>query len=76
MGNQRPSDFPGRAIKEFKTIAEQIGNDGYATMLELLEVALPGNIVAGMRKDVEGLLGKCDGCLHVTARGLRKQLGI
>ena len=46
-------------------------------MLKLLEVALPGDIVTGMRKDVGDLLRKYDGSLHeITTRDFRKQLGV
>ncbi len=55
----------------------KIGNDDYATMLKLLDVALPADIVSTMREDIEGLLGKYSDDLHViTAEDLRQQLGI
>lgn len=53
------------------------GNDDYATMLKLMQVALPRDVVLGMKRDVERLLGKYDGELHViTAQDLRKHLGL
>ncbi len=55
----------------------KIENDDYATMLRLLEVALPADTVRAMREDVEHLLCKYSDELHViTARGLRGRLGI
>ena len=55
----------------------KVGNDGYAAMLKLLEVALPGKEVTDMRNDIASLLGKYDDSLHVvTACDLKRQLGI
>ena len=73
-------------MKEFKTITEQIdilksrgmivGTEA-ATMLKLLGVALPNDVVRNMKKDIVGLLDKYKSNLHViTARDLRKQLGL
>lgn len=55
----------------------KVGNDGYATMLKLLEVALPSKEVTDMRNHIASLLGKYDDSLHVvTACDLKRQLGI
>lgn len=55
----------------------KVGNDGYASVVKLMEIALPGDVVTNMKSDVEALLQKYEGKLHViTARDLRKQLGI
>ncbi len=55
----------------------QVANDDYATMLKLMEVALPRDVVSEMKKDVETLLMKCgDGFHAITEQDLRKQLGL
>lgn len=55
----------------------KIGNDSYATMLKLLDVALPNDVVRNMKKDIDDLLDKYKNSLHViTARDLREQLGL
>ncbi|WP_418617836.1 Abi family protein [Slackia isoflavoniconvertens] len=55
----------------------QVDNDDYATMLKLMEVALPRDVVFEMKKDVETLLVKYSDELRViTVQDLRKQLGL
>lgn len=55
----------------------RVGNDTYATMLKLLEVALPADTVLGLKNDTERLIGKYESDLRViTAGGLRGQLGL
>ena len=55
----------------------KVGNDDYATMLKLIEVALPCDVVSNMKKDIERLLQKYDGELNaITARDLRSRLGL
>ncbi len=55
----------------------KVGNDDYATMLKLMEVALPRDVVLNMKKDIERLLRKYDDELNtITARDLRSRLGL
>lgn len=55
----------------------KVGNDGYATMLKLMEVALPRDVVRNMKKDIERLLQRYNGELNViTALDLGNCLGL
>lgn len=55
----------------------KVGGDDFATMLKLMEVALPRETVGSMKKELEDLLDKYDGRLHViTAQDLKGYLGI
>ena len=55
----------------------KVDNDDYATMLKLMKVALPDDVVSNMKEDVENLLRQFDSNLRViTASDLRKQLGL
>lgn len=55
----------------------QFDNDTYATMLSLLEIALPVETIDGLRVDIESLLSKYEGDLKVvTVNDLRQRLGI
>jgi abortive infection bacteriophage resistance protein len=52
-------------------------NDTYATMLNLLAVALPADLVDAMRHDIERLLSKYEkGLKVITAQELRDLLGV
>ncbi|WP_172137132.1 Abi family protein [Adlercreutzia sp. ZJ473] len=52
-------------------------NDTYATMLELLRIALPAETVEGLKRELEGLLKKYENSLHVvTADDLGAMLGL
>lgn len=55
----------------------KVGNDDYATMLKLLEVALPADTVNAMRESVEGLVDKYSNDLYtIGAQDLRGRLGL
>ncbi len=55
----------------------KFGGDDFATMLKLMEVALPRETVSGMKKELEDLLGKYDDRLRVIAtQDLKRCLGI
>lgn len=55
----------------------QKDNDTYATMLELLNIALPAKTVEKLKRELEELLEKYEGALHVvTANDLRATLGL
>lgn len=55
----------------------QKDNDTYATMLKLLEIALPIDVLSEMRDEVERLLSKYENDLKIiTAKELRARLGI
>lgn len=55
----------------------RVGNDTYATMLKLLEIALPVETVDGLRAEIESLLSKYESDLRVvTVNDLKIQLGI
>ena len=55
----------------------RVENDTYATMLSLLEIALPVETVDSLRADIESLLSKYESDLKVvTVNDLRLQLGI
>ena len=55
----------------------KVGNDNYATMLKLMEVALSRDVAFEMKKDIEYLVVKYSDELHmITAQDLRKQLGL
>lgn len=55
----------------------KVGNDDYATMLKLMEVALPRDVVRSMKKDIERLLQKYSDKLNViTAHDLGNCLGL
>lgn len=52
-------------------------NDTFATMLDLMAVALPNHVVEEFRNDLKGLLSKYEESLHViTATSLRDELGL
>lgn len=54
----------------------KVGNDGYVTMLKLMEVALPRDVVRSMKKEIERLLKKYSDKLNViTAHDLGNCLG-
>ena len=55
----------------------KVGNDDYATMLKLMEVALPRDVVRNMKKDIRHLLQRYNGELNViTAHDLGNCLGL
>ncbi len=55
----------------------KVGNDDYAAMLKLMEIALPHDVVRSMKKDIERLLQKYSNELNViTAQSLRNRLGL
>lgn len=55
----------------------KVGNDDYATMLKLLEIALPVDTVSALRESVEGLLSKYSNDLHAVGdQDLRGRLGL
>lgn len=55
----------------------RVDNDTYATMLKLLEVALPANTVLDLKNNVEKLIDKYESDLQViTAEDLMEQLGL
>ena len=55
----------------------KVGNNDYATMLKLMEVALPRDVVHNMKKDIERLLQRYNGELNViTAHDLGNCLGL
>ena len=52
-------------------------NDTFATMLGLMDIALPRSVVADFRKELNGLLLRYEKDLHViTAADLRARLGL
>ncbi len=52
-------------------------NDTFATMLDLMDVALPKAVVADFRRDLKKSLSKYEECLHViSAANLREWLGL
>lgn len=55
----------------------RVDNDTYATMLKLLEVALPANTVLDLKHNIEKLIDKYESDLQViTAEDLMEQLGL
>ena len=55
----------------------KVSNDNYVTMLKLMEVALPRDVVRSMKKDIERLLKKYSDKLNViTAHDLGNCLGL
>ena len=55
----------------------KVGNDDYVTMLKLMEIALPRDVVRSMKKDIERLLKKHSDKLNViTAHDLGNCLGL
>lgn len=55
----------------------QDNNDDYATMMKLMEVALPRDAVHEMKKNIETLLVKYSDEIHmITVHDLKKHLGL
>lgn len=69
--------FRNLCVHDERLYCAKVGNDDYATMLKLMEVALPRDVVRNMKKDIRHLLQRYNGELNViTAHDLGNCLGL
>ena len=69
--------FRNLCVHDERLYCAKVGNDDYANMLKLMEVALPRDAVRSMKKDIERLLQKYNGELNViTTHDIGNCLGL